>query len=165
MDFVEIIENLFGGGAGIALLGGVLAAASGGVGSTYGVSKVGKVAMGVITEEPSLFGKVLILQALPSTNGIYGLLVWFMVMFQGGFLDGTYGEMSYVTGVIIFISCIPSILALYPGSVKQAEVSSAGAQMMLKRPDNQAQALVLTAMIETYAILALLIAVLGILYA
>ncbi len=165
MNFLEIFEGLIGGGAGLALLGGSLVAAAGNLGSTMGVSRVGKVGMGVITEEPSLFGRVLILQALPATNGIYGLLVWFMVMFQGGFLDGTFADMSYQTGAIMFLGCIPAMFAFYHGSLKQAEVSSAGVQMLLKRPENQAQALVITAMIETYAILTLLIAVLSILYA
>lgn len=163
MGFIEGLKTLFSG-AGIALLGGVITAALGGVGSIQGVSKVGKTGMGVLAEDPNLFGKVLILQALPATNGIYGLLVWFMVMLQAGFFNGSYTDISILQGVLMFVGCVPSMIVFYPGAVKQGEVSSAGCELLLKRPGEQAKALVLTAMIETYAIFALLISVLVILY-
>ena len=58
-----------------ALIGAALAAGLAGVGSAVGVSLGGKAAAGVISEKPELFGRVLILQALPGTQGIYGFLV------------------------------------------------------------------------------------------
>ena len=63
-----------------ALLGGMLAALMAGIGSAVGVGMAGQAAAGAVTENPSLFGKVLVLQLLPGTQGIYGLLIGFIVL-------------------------------------------------------------------------------------
>ncbi len=57
------------------ILGAVLAAGLPGMGSARGTSLVGQAAAGVVSEDPSKFGKVLILQVLPATQGLYGLLI------------------------------------------------------------------------------------------
>ena len=77
------MENL---GIAFALLGAAFAAFMAGIGSAIGVGKSGEAAAGVLTEEPSLFSKVLILQLLPGTQGIYGLLIAFVCMSQIGVL-------------------------------------------------------------------------------
>ena len=51
-----------------ALLGGMLAALMAGIGSAVGVGMAGQAAAGAVTENPSLFGKVLILQLLPGAT-------------------------------------------------------------------------------------------------
>lgn len=164
MGFIDILKELFANGAGIALLGGVLAAASGGWGSAVAVARVGRTSMGVLAEDPALYGKALIMQALPATQGIYGLLVWFMVMLQAGFLNNNYADLSLHSGVLMFLGCLPSVIVLMPSSIQQAQVASAGVQLLLRRPEEQSKALVMTAMVETYAIFALLISVLVILF-
>ena len=58
-----------------ALTGTVLGALLPGIGSAIGVGMGGEAAAGVVTEDPSKFSKVLILQLLPGTQGIYGLLL------------------------------------------------------------------------------------------
>ena len=70
----------------LALLGAVLAALLAGAGSAVGVGRAGEAAAGVVTEDPSKFGKVLILQLLPGTQGIYGLLIAFITLSQIGIL-------------------------------------------------------------------------------
>lgn len=164
MGFMEVLKELFAGGAGIALLGGVLAAISGGWGSAIAVARVGKTSMGVLAEDPSLYGKALIMQALPATQGIYGLLVWFMVMLQAGFLNNNYADVPLHVGMLMFLGCLPSILVLMPSSIQQGQIASSGVQMILRRPEEQSKALVMTAMVETYSIFALLISVLVILF-
>ena len=77
------MENL---GLFLAVLGAGLAAGFAGAGSAIGVGIAGRSAAGVVTQEPSLFSKVLILQLLPCTQGIYGLLVAFIVLSQVGIL-------------------------------------------------------------------------------
>ena len=64
----------------LALVGAVLAALLGGIGSAIGVGMTGQAAAGVVSENPPLFGKVLILQLLPGTQGIYGLLIAFLTL-------------------------------------------------------------------------------------
>ena len=56
-----------------AFLGVAIAVLFSGIGSAYGVSIAGKLAAGVVTEDPKKFGQTLILTALPGTQGIYGL--------------------------------------------------------------------------------------------
>ena len=158
MDFFKEIFT----GANLALLGGVLAAAMGGIGSAKGVGHVGSVAAGVLSEKPELFGKLLILQALPGTQGIYGLLVWFFVMLQGGFFSGAQGDISLLKGLMYLLACIPCILVLYFSAVHQGNVAADGVLMVAQKPEEQSKPLILSAMVETYAILALLASVLSI---
>ena len=79
------MENM---GVVLALLGAVLAALFAGIGSAIGVGIAGEAAAGVVTEDPSKFAKVLIMQLLPGTQGIYGLLVGFITLSKVGLLGG-----------------------------------------------------------------------------
>ena len=67
-------------GASLALAGAAAAASLAGVGSAIGVGIAGQAAAGVVSEDPDKFGNVLVLQALPGTQGIYGLLIGFIIM-------------------------------------------------------------------------------------
>lgn len=67
-----------------AMLGAALAAGLSGVGSAIGVGMVGRSAAGVTAEDPDKFSKLLVLQLLPGTQGIYGLLIAFMVFLKIG---------------------------------------------------------------------------------
>ena len=60
------------GGAAIAGLGAALAAAMAGIGSAYGVGIAGEAASALMIDEPAKFGKSLVLQLLPGTQGLYG---------------------------------------------------------------------------------------------
>ena len=71
-----------------AILGAALSITVAGIGSAKGVNIVGEAGAGVVSEDPSRFGQILVLQALPGTQGIYGLLIGFMVMLNLGVLAG-----------------------------------------------------------------------------
>lgn len=161
MAVIEFFETLFTG-AGLALLGGVLAALIAGIGSARGVGMVGQVASGVLTEDPGLFGKLVVLQALPGTQGIYGLLIWFFVMIFGGFFGGTAHELTLAQGMGYFLACTPMMIVGYFSAIYQARVAADGVALLAKRPEEQAKAITLAAMVETYAILALLASILSI---
>ena len=62
-----------------ALLGAAVAALAG-IGSAIGIGIAGQAAAGVVSEDPNKFGQVLVLQALPGTQGIYGLLIAFIIL-------------------------------------------------------------------------------------
>ena len=153
-------EGLFSG-AGLALLGGALTAALCGMGSAKAVGKVGQVAAGALQEDPSVFGKLIILQALPGTQGIYGLLVWFFVMIFGGFFEGTAADVTLIEGMLYFIACLPMMIVGYFSAIHQANVAADGVMLVAKRPEEQSKAIVLAAIVETYAILALLASILS----
>ena len=77
----------------MALLGAAIAA-SAGIGSAMGVAIAGKAGNGVLSEKPELFGKVLVLQAMPGTQGIYGFLVAVLILVKIGLLGGSAANLS-----------------------------------------------------------------------
>lgn len=144
-----------------ALLGAVLAALVAGIGSAIGVGMAGEAAAGVITEDPSKFGKVLILQLLPGTQGIYGLLIAFITLSQIGVLGGN-SDISMAKGLLYFAACMPMALVGYFSAIRQARASVASIAVVAKRPEQFGKAMIFPAMVETYAILALLISILAV---
>lgn len=144
-----------------ALAGAVLAALLSGMGSAYGVGTAGQAAAGVITEDPSKFGKVLILQLLPGTQGIYGLLIAFITLSQIGILGGS-ADMSLAKGMLYFAACLPMAFVGFFSAKHQGRTAVASIGVVAKKPDQFGKAMIFPAMVETYAILALLISILAI---
>lgn len=145
----------------LALLGAALAALMGGIGSAIGVSMTGRAAAGVLTEDPSLFGKVLILQLLPGTQGIYGLLIGFVTLTQIGVLGGT-ADISFAKGLLYLAGCLPMAIVGWVSALQQAKAAVASIALVAKKPDQFGKSMILPAMVETYAILALLISILSV---
>ena len=148
-------------GVVLALLGDVLAALLAGAGSAVGVGRAGEAAAGVVTEDPSKFGKVLILQLLPGTQGIYGLLIAFITLSQIGILGGD-SNISLAKGILYFLACMPMAIIGYWSALKQSRASIACIGLIAKRPDQLGKAIIFPAMVETYAILALLVSILAV---
>lgn len=152
------MDNL---GIVFALAGAVFAAFMAGYGSAIGVGKAGKAAAGACTDDPTLFGKVLILQLLPGTQGIYGLLIAFITLSQIGILGGS-ADISLAKGILYFLACLPMGLVGYWSAKYQGNASISSISLVTKRPDQSGKAIIFPAMVETYAILALLVSILAI---
>lgn len=148
-------------GIAFAVLGAVVSALVAGIGSAIGVGMAGQAAAGVVTEEPSLFSKVLILQLLPGTQGIYGLLIAFVTLSQIGVLGGS-PEMSLAKGLAYFAACLPMAIVGLWSAKYQAKAAVASIGLVAKRPDQFGKSMLFPAMVETYAILALLISILAV---
>ena len=145
-----------------ALLGAALAVLLAGAGSSIGVGIAGQAAAGVVTEDPSKFAKVLIMQLLPGTQGIYGLLVGFITLSKVGLLGGQVAALTPQTGLMILAACLPiGIVGLISGKY-QGKTSAASIGIVAKKPDQFGKAMLFPAMVETYAILALLISILAV---
>lgn len=144
-----------------AMLGASLAALLAGAGSAKAVGMAGEAGAGVTTEDPNKFSKVLILQLLPGTQGIYGLLVAFITFMQIGVLGGT-SDISLAKGLLYFAACMPIGIVGYFSAIYQAKASVASIAMIAKKPEQFGKAMMFPAMVETYAILALLISILGV---
>ncbi|MBB2183168.1 V-type ATP synthase subunit K [Lachnospiraceae bacterium MD1] len=144
-----------------ALLGAAASALVAGAGSAKGVGMAGEAGAGVVTEDPSKFGKVLILQLLPGTQGIYGLLIAFITLSQIGVLGGS-GDISLAKGLLYFIACLPMAIVGYSSAIRQARASVASMGILAKKPEAFGKAMIFPAMVETYAILALLISMLAV---
>ena len=145
-----------------ALLGAALALLLAGAGSALGVGVAGQAASGVVSEDPSKFAKVLIMQLLPGTQGIYGLLVGFITLSKVGLLGGGIKEVSVATGLLILAACLPiGIVGLISGK-SQGKTAAAAIGIVAKKPEQFGKAMLFPAMVETYAILALLISILAV---
>ena len=150
-------------GVVLALLGASLSVLLAGIGSAIGVGMGGEAAAGVVSEDPSKFGKVLLMQLLPGTQGIYGLLVAVFVFLQIGVLGGNATEVTFIQGLLYFIACLPMGIVGLWSALKQARASVAGIGIIAKRPDQMGKAMTFASMVETYALLALLASALSIL--
>ena len=119
MDMSQVVEygqsmTFLGsiGGLALALLGAGLAAVLSGIGSAKGTGLAGEAGTGLLCEDPSKFGKVMILQVIPGTQGLYGLVVWFFAIFRMGLLSGTLPQLTIAQGMQYFVACLPMALAV-----------------------------------------------------
>lgn len=160
MSFADIFT-----GNNLAVLGAACAAIFAGMGSSKGVGIAGEAASGVVTEDPSKFGKALVLQALPGTQGIYGLIVAFMVINNMGLFSGAVKTLSVSQGLYYLIACLPIAIVGFYSGVKQGRVAASGMNILAKRPDDFGKGIIAAALVETYAIFALLVSLLLIIFA
>ena len=145
-----------------AVVGAVLAALMAGIGSAKGVGAAGQAGAGVVTEDPSKFSKVLLLQLLPGTQGIYGLLVAFVTLNKIGALSGSLVQIDGATGLMLFFACLPMAIVGQISAIHQGNTSIASIGLVAKKPEQFGKAMLFPAMVETYAILALLISILAV---
>ena len=143
----------------IAIIGAATAAILGGLGSAIGVQMGGRAATGVLSEKPELFGKMLILQALPGTQGIYGFLIAFLVMVQLDMFTAV-PELTTAQGWAIFGACMPIAVMGLLSAILQGRTAVSAIHMVAKQPDASVKGMTMTALVETYAILTLLISIL-----
>jgi len=142
-------------GLALAILGAAIAALAG-VGSGIGVGIAGQAAAGVVAEDPNKFGQTLVLQALPGTQGIYGLLMAFLILQKVGMFASPV-EITWMQGLAFLASGIPiGIVGIY-SAIAQGKAAAAGIMLIAKRPGELAKGMIYAAMVETYAVLALLV--------
>lgn len=144
------------GGLALALLGAGLAAALSGVGSAKGTGIAGEAGAGLLCEDPGKFGKVMILQVIPGTQGLYGLVVWFFAIFRMGLLSGTLPQLTIAQGMQYFVACMPMALGGLFSAIAQGRVAAASINLLAKKPDDWSKGMVLCITVEFYAILSLL---------
>ena len=127
MSWIQFfMEN--NGGLIFAALGVALAVGLSGIGSAKGVGLVGEAASGLVTEEPEKFGKALVLELLPGTQGLY-----------------------------LIGACLPIAIAGLFSGIAQGRVAASGIQILAKRPEHNTKGIILAAMVETYALLGFVI--------
>ncbi len=156
---MEGFFSVLNSGNFLAYLGVAVAVLFSGIGSAKGVGIVGEAASGVIVEDPDKFGQLIVLQALPGTQGIYGFLIGFIIMLNTGMMGGGV-NLSLETGAYILASALPVGLVGLLSAVAQGRVAAGGVSIVAKKPQELAKAIVAAAMVETYAILAFLISML-----
>ena len=153
------MEFLFAhSGLAIGLLGAGLAACMAGAGSAVGTGIAGEAGAGLITEDPSKFGKAMILQVIPGTQGLYGLVVWFFALLQMGVFGGNVDptSLTVVDGLRVACACLPMATGAAISAPAQGRVAATAVNLMAKRPDDWAKGIILCITVEFYAILSLL---------
>ena len=139
------------GGMILASMGIALAVGLAGIGSAKGVGIVGEAATGLVTEEPEKFGKALVLQLLPGTQGLYGFVIGFLI-----FTKMSSG-MSFEQGLYLLGAGLPIAFAGLWSGIAQGKVAAAGIQILAKNPEHNTKGIILAAMVETYALLGFVI--------
>ena len=163
MTFSELLSLIFTGN-NIAFAGAALAATLACMGSAKAVGLVGEASAGLVSEDPSKFGKALLLQALPATQGIYGFITAFLILFKMGVFSGGISTLTIAQGAYFFVAALPIAVVGYVSAVKQGKVSVAGVSLLSKRPKEVGKAMTSAAMVEAFAIFALLVSLLMILF-
>ena len=159
------MEFLFAhSGLAIGLLGAGLAACLAGAGSGVGTGIAGQAGVGLVSEDPGKFGKVMILQVIPGTQGLYGLVVFFVAIMNMGLLDGTAMSLSFVDGCRYFAACLPIGIGGLVTAVAQGKVAAGSVTLLAKNPDHWAKGMILCITVEFYAILSLLASMMMLLF-
>ena len=148
-------------GTNLALLGVAVAVAFPCIGSAKGVGLVGEAATGLLSEKPDMFGKAFPLMALPMTQGVYGLVASFLMLMALGLFGNPDNllNLTFAQGGYFFMASLPIAIAGYLSAIRQGRVAAAGINLVGKRPNSLGQAITTAALVETYAIFALLITI------
>ncbi len=143
------------------MLGCMIAVAIAGISSAFGLALAGSSAVAVTAEKPELFGRTLVLQVLPMTQSVYGLLTAVLLMMSAGLLGGAaridlsntaFGLGGIAIGLVVGLT---GVSAIGQGMVASSSISAVG-----RNPEVAARGIIFTVMPETIAIFGLLVAIL-----
>ena len=154
MSFLESF-----GGLALALLGSGLAVGLSCVGSAKGTGIAGEAGTGLLCEDPSKSGKVMVLQLLPGTQGLYGMVVWFFALIRMNFMGNAAAvasAMTVQTGLQFFAACMPMAIGGLLSAIAQGRVAAGSINILAKKPDDWSKGRILCGIVEFYAILSLL---------
>ena len=145
-------------GFAIAIAGGALAAGFAAYGSSVGVGLAGEMAGGVLSEDPDKFGSMLILQALPATQSIYGLVVAILVIVKLNAFSAETAlfDLDLMAGLAIFASCIPAMFGELMSAIWQGKVAVSSMGVVAKKPEAFGRAVIMPVMVETFGLFALI---------
>ena len=156
---MELLSGL-ANGQFLAILGASIAILFAGMGSAKGTSIVGQAAAGVVAEDSSKFGKLLVLQLLPGTQGLYGFIVAFLILSKAVLLGATVA-LTAGQGFQLLAAGLAVGVVGYISGIYQGKVAAAGVGVLAKKPEELGKAITLSAIVETYALLGLLVSFLA----
>ena len=149
MEFLNAI-----GGYALGLLGAGLAGFLACIGSAIGTGIAGEGGAGLVSEDPSKFGKAMILQVIPGTQGLYGFVIWFLAYSKLS-AAGAAG-VSVAQALQIMSACLPIGIGGLLSAIAQGKVAAASVNILAKKPDDWSKGMILCITVEFYAILSLL---------
>jgi len=135
----------------MAIFGAGLATVMAGIGSIVGIGYPARAAAGVLSEDPTRFGSLFLLVVLPGTQGFYGFVAAFLII-------GNIARVETLAqGMQLFFAALPVAFAGLVSGIYQGKVCAAGVGLVAKRAREAMKGVIYAAMIETYAVLGLLI--------
>lgn len=149
-------------GTVLALFGAAMATIFAGIGSAKGVGMATETGMGVLSEDSSKFGKMLVLELLPGTQGLYGFIVSFLVMLNIGVLGGTVARLTLQEGLLYLAACLPIAFGGLFSGIAQGKAAVAGISLVAKHDSEFSKAMVSVTLVEIYALLAFLVSLLSV---
>lgn len=154
---VAIVPEVTYWGLAWACAGAAIATSLACVGSVMGVSAVGQSGSGLLTEKPNLAGKVITLAVLPGSQGLYGMVISLLFIFNyGALFDGSV-VLSTSQGLALAAAFLPVTITCLTSAPFQAKVCSAGMHMLAKDDKLAGRVITMAALVETYALLGFLI--------
>ena len=150
-------------GTVLALVGAALATALAGIGSIKGVGMAAEAAMGVLSEDSSKFGKMLVLTLLPGTQGLYGFIVTITMFLQLGVLGGGLGPIDDKIGWLYIAAALPIAIGGWISGISQGRAAVAGISLVAKKTSEFGKAMVSVTLVEIYALLAFLVSLFSVL--
>lgn len=148
MEFLNAIS-----GNALAFLGAALAAALACIGSAKGTGITGEAGAGLVSEDPSKSGKVMILQVIPGTQGLYGFVIFFLAYLK---ISGAAEALTVAQGFQIVSACLPIAVGGLASAIAQGKVAAASINILAKKPDDWSKGMIMCIVVEFYAILCLL---------
>lgn len=173
-------------GQTIAILGLALSTILCGIGSSLGLRSSVSATSGVLSGDPNKFSKVMVLTLLPATQGIYGLLISFMGLSHiPALLDATTLSNAAIAitetttaetlaiisnaqaavsanmqaGWAVLFACLPMAIVGMLSAILQGKAAATAIVAVGKKPELSGRMIMFPAMIETYALLSLVVSI------
>ena len=150
------VEN---GGTIFTVLAVAVAVFLSGIGSAKGVGMAGEATAALTVDQPDKFGKALVLQLLPGTQGLYGFVIGFFIM------NNISGDITFQQGLYYLMAALPVGIVGLSSAKAQSKVAIGGVNILSKNEDQFVKGIVYSVMVELYAILGFLISLLLVLRA
>ena len=106
----------------------------------------GQAASGVVAEDPGKFVYSMILQARPSTQAIYGLVIAILI------LGRVTPDITLEQATMLFMAGLPVGFVGYLSGVYQGKVAASGINLIAKRPESFGHAMIFAINVELFAI-------------
>ena len=145
-----------------ALIGVALAILLSGVGSAISVGRAGQAASALMSKDPSKFGNAMVLQLLPSSQGLYGFVVAFIMLVKLNILGGPVNDVTVQQGIALLCLCLPIAVVGFVSAIAQGAVVVSGINLLGKQEKQVGHAILFAVMVEIFAIFALIVSLLGV---
>ncbi len=145
----------------LLILGCAIAVGISGISAATGLTFSGASAVAVAAEKPNIGSKLLVLQVLPMTQAVYGLLTAILMLMGSGLLGGTESAIIKTNPIIgpaaIFIGIVVALTST--SSINQGILASSSINAVGRNPDVFTKGIIYTVTTETMAIFGLLTAI------